>query len=230
MERIERDVTYDLPDKRLYICSESIEDIKSSANMDYTLTKNYNVVHRRNVKIPSWTEIYMGLAFAVSKRSPDAETKHGCFIVDKDNRPVSFGYNGFPRSIDDSDLPNLRPTTPEDAKDITESKYFWMYHSEANAIANAHSQERSVKDCTAYQTGQCCNSCIYLLWQHGITNVVMALRHGTALLKEEDKVWFDAFIKKTGMHISYVTPNLSWLKELGEEVSNPNFYREQVYK
>ena len=44
----------------------------------------------------SWNSYFFKLCYLVSERSPDAQTKHGAVIVDKENRIISTGYNGFP--------------------------------------------------------------------------------------------------------------------------------------
>lgn len=164
------------------------------------------------IEIPKldWVQFYIGLAFAVSQKSPDAQTKHGCVITDQQNRPLSFGYNGFPRGVDDSDIPNIRP-----------QKYKWCFHSECNAVANCeHRPENGI----AYVTGQCCNNCIYTLWQHGVKTVYIADRYGSQEKGKMDKEWFDKFIDKTKMNIRYVKPDLSWLKNIGNIVAADDFY------
>jgi hypothetical protein len=46
-------------------------------------------------QIPSWNEYFIEIAKVTAKRSKDPSTQTGCVIVDKNNRPISFGYNGF---------------------------------------------------------------------------------------------------------------------------------------
>ena len=147
----------------------------------------------------NWVDFYMGLAFAISQKSPDAQTKHGCFICDEEHRPLGFGYNGFPRGVDDTTLPTVRP-----------DKYPWMFHSEENAVANCILRP---KNGTAFVTGQCCSHCLYTLWQHGITCVYMAVRHGSHLITGKDLEWQNEFVIKTGIRIHYVIPYIGWLKK-----------------
>jgi len=162
----------------------------------------------------SWIQFHMGLAFAYSRKSPDQETKHGCIIVDQNNIPRGFGFNGLPRGAIDSHLPTTRP-----------DKYPWMFHSEENALAHC---EHRPKDCTAFVTGQCCNHCIYAMWQHGVRRVYMAKRT-SHMLSPEDQKWFDEFISETGMEVIVIAPDLSWLTELGEMVAQRDFYDEDVF-
>ncbi len=145
----------------------------------------------------NWVDYYIGLAHVISQKSHDIQTQHGCIITDSKHRVLGLGYNGFPRSIDDSVLPNTRP-----------DKYPWMIHAERNALANCIIRPDNA---TAYVTGQCCNDCIMALWQEGISKVYMHDRHGSHLLDDESMSMFDKFIELTKMEIHYVKPDLNWL-------------------
>lgn len=149
---------------------------------------------------PSWTDYFLGLAKVVSQRSHDIHTQHGCVITDKNHRILGVGYNGFPKGMDDSLLPTNRP-----------DKYYWMIHSERNALSNCVIRP---DDGIAYVTGQCCNDCIMALWQEGIKTVYMIDDHGTHLFDDEAKKRFDLFIENTSLEIHKVTPDLSWIKNL----------------
>jgi hypothetical protein len=52
------------------------------------------------------------------------------------------------------------------------------------------------------------------LWQEGIKTVYMINNHGTHLFDDEAKKRFDTFIQMSGMKISYVDPDLTWLRQL----------------
>lgn len=149
---------------------------------------------------PNWTDYFLGLAKVVSQRSHDLQTHHGCVITDSHHRILGVGYNGFPRGLNDSDLPKTRP-----------DKYPWMIHAERNALSNCVVRPDNG---IAYVTGQCCNDCIMALWQEGISDVVMAKNHGTHLFDANAQKRFDTFVQMSGIKISYIEPNLSWLKEL----------------
>lgn len=149
---------------------------------------------------PSWTDYFLGLAKVVSQRSHDSQTQHGCVITDSNNRILGVGYNGFPRGMDDSKLPDTRP-----------DKYPWMIHSERNALSNCIVRPDGG---IAYVTGQCCNDCIMALWQEGVTTVVMTKCHGTHLFDENAKKRFNTFVEMSGINIQYIDPDLSWLKQL----------------
>jgi len=144
-----------------------------------------------------WTAYYIGLARIVSKKSHDAQTQHGCVITDQKHRVLGVGYNDFPRGLDDSQLPKIRP-----------EKYSWMIHAERNALANCVVRPDNG---IAYVTGQCCNDCIMNLWQEGIETVYMHDTHGTYLFDDKQKEIFDRFIGMSKMNIYYVQPDLSWV-------------------
>lgn len=149
---------------------------------------------------PNWTDYFLGLAKVVSQRSHDKHTQHGCIITDQHNRILGVGYNGFPRGLDDSQLPTDRP-----------DKYFWMVHSERNALSNCVVRPDNG---IAYVTGQCCNDCIIALWQEGIKTVYMIDNHGTHLFDQDAQKRFDTFVSMSGIKIIKVNPDLSWLKSL----------------
>ena len=147
----------------------------------------------------NWTDYFLGLAFSVAEKSKDAQTKHGCVIVDTERKSIlSVGYNGPPRNCkDDSSIPNTRP-----------DKYLWFAHSETNAIFNCRFKTDHM---TAYVTGQCCPNCLLSLWQFGCQKVVMADCHGSFAITEKDLQWEQDFIEQTGMVVEKVKPNLDWL-------------------
>jgi dCMP deaminase len=149
---------------------------------------------------PTWTQYFLGMAKVASQRSHDIHTKHGCVITDRNNRILGVGYNGFPKQLDDSQLPLDRP-----------EKYHWMIHAERNALSNCIVRPDNG---IAYVTGQCCNDCIMALWQEGITKVVMSDSHGTHKFDENSQKIFDHFIKLSNLEIERVSVNLDWIKEL----------------
>ena len=95
-----------------------------------------------------------------SEKSHDAETQCGCVLV-RDKTPLSTGYNGFIRDIDDSVLPNCRP-----------HKYPFMLHAEWNTVLNCARQGKSTLGATAYITTKPCFLCFQSLYQAGINRIV----------------------------------------------------------
>lgn len=120
---------------------------------------------------PSWDEYFMALAEQISRRSPDPSTKHGCVIVDPDNRVVSTGYNGPVAGMPNEIVPLDRP-----------AKYDWFIHAEDNAVAFARCDLRGA---TAYVTGPPCAACFRRLLQVGVRRIVHADRQSACINDDE---------------------------------------------
>jgi dCMP deaminase len=108
-------------------------------------------------------EMYMELANVASKRSHDADTQVGAVLVNnKTGAVLATGCNGFIRGADDENLPTTRP-----------EKYKYMVHAEENMIANCARHGISMDNCTLYCTMSPCVKCMRLLWQCGITSIIV---------------------------------------------------------
>jgi dCMP deaminase len=108
-------------------------------------------------------EMYMEMARVASKRSHDAETQVGAVLVNNNTGAViATGCNGFVRGAKDNELPSTRP-----------EKYKYMVHAEENLIANCARHGISMDDCTLYCTMSPCVKCMRLLWQCGITSIIV---------------------------------------------------------
>jgi dCMP deaminase len=112
----------------------------------------------------SWDEYFMGIAMLSSKRSKDPSTQVGACIVDKDNKVVGIGYNGFPIGCSDDNLPWERQ-----ADDANQTKYPYVVHAEANAILNS---TKDLHGARIYVDLFPCNECAKLIIQSGIKEVV----------------------------------------------------------
>ena len=106
-----------------------------------------------------WSERFMALAEHVATWSKDPSTQVGCVIVDKLNRVVSLGFNGFPRGVKDDALRYADRDT----------KLLFVAHAERNALDNA---PLSVEGCTLYSPLLPCNECAKSIIQKGIKKVV----------------------------------------------------------
>ena len=107
-----------------------------------------------------WDNRFLKLAELVSSWSKDPSTKVGCCIVDKNNRVVSHGYNGFPKGVDDS---------PKYLNDRGK-KLQRTIHAEPNAILFA---QRDLTDHILYvYPFQPCANCTTLIIQSGIKRIV----------------------------------------------------------
>lgn len=108
----------------------------------------------------TWDEKYLEMAKFVSGWSKDPSTKVGAVIADEYHRPVSNGYNGFPRGIADT----------EERLNNRELKYKIILHAEENAILFAG---KPLENCTLYVWPfQPCSSCASKIIQAGIKKVV----------------------------------------------------------
>lgn len=109
-----------------------------------------------------WDARFLRLAKEVSTWSKDRSTQVGAVIVGEDRTPGPYGYNGFPRFIDDEiEERHARP-----------SKYDWTEHAERNAIYNAARMGVALKGSTIYVTHVPCTDCARAIIQVGITRVV----------------------------------------------------------
>lgn len=109
---------------------------------------------------PDWDDWLMTLAFVVSQRSCDPSTKHGAILSNNKHQILGVGYNGFPRGGDDCSLPTSRPL-----------KYGYIIHAETNCVINSQNLMMS-GDYAMHITGMPCSSCMLLMIQSGIKNII----------------------------------------------------------
>ena len=112
----------------------------------------------------SWDEYFMSVAYLASMRSKDPNTQVGACIVDANNKILSMGYNGFPAGCSDDEFPWNRDGEPFD------SKYFYVTHSELNAILNYRGG--SLEGAKLYVTLFPCNECAKAYIQARIKTIV----------------------------------------------------------
>lgn len=105
----------------------------------------------------------MGISLLSAMRSKDPSTQVGACIVDKDNRIVSIGYNGFVNGCTDEDFPWEREGK------FLETKYPYVVHAEQNAILNARG--KSLEGCVIYVNLFPCHDCARNIIQSGIKKV-----------------------------------------------------------
>jgi dCMP deaminase len=159
---------------------------------------------------PDWDNYFLSLAFVVSARSRDQETKHGTIIVDRNNLILGTGYNSFIKGMNDASLPKIRP-----------NKYPYMIHSELNAILNCKVLPREViGGGKAYVTGRCCNHCLQSLIQSGVNEINMANRRGTMLEDEKTLEIFNRIVEDSGIKVRVLDYDLKWIKQIVEHYEN----------
>lgn len=111
----------------------------------------------------TWDEFFIGVAKLAALRSRDPNTKVGACIV-KNNKIISTGYNGMPKTCDEKGLPWNRQTTT-----WLNSKYPYVVHAELNAVLNAPMTD--LNGCILYVTLFPCNECAKVLLQCGIKEI-----------------------------------------------------------
>ncbi|MCW8951439.1 MAG: dCMP deaminase family protein [Rhodospirillales bacterium] len=110
-----------------------------------------------------WHVRFLQLAHQIASWSKDRSTKVGAVLVRPDRTPAPYGYNGFPRQVDDDiDDRHSRP-----------DKYDWTEHAERNAIYNAARIGVALEDCTIYVTHFPCVDCSRAIIQVGMKRVVV---------------------------------------------------------
>lgn len=108
-----------------------------------------------------WDYRHLKLAREVASWSKDPRRKVGCFLVTKSNKPISYGYNGFPEEIED---------TPERLNDDDFRRKF-MIHAERNAIMSG--DRHLITGATAYIWPFLpCQPCTSMVLGSGIDRVV----------------------------------------------------------
>ena len=135
-----------------------------------------------------WDVRFLRLAKEVATWSKDRSTQVGAVIVGDDKTPGPYGFNGFPRAIDDAvEDRHSRP-----------AKYKWTEHAERNAIYNAARVGMSLKGSTIYVTHMPCADCTRAIVQVGIKRVVVdadSLENADFAQRwsEDDKITKDMF-------------------------------------
>jgi dCMP deaminase len=136
-----------------------------------------------------WDLRFIELAKLVGSWSKDPSTKVGAVIIDKNNRIVSVGYNGFPKDIIDS----------QQRLQNREEKYKIIVHAEINAILFAN---KSVEGCTLYTVPfEPCPRCAGLIIQTGISRIVAPKNNNTRW--EEDFKISRQLFKEANIQVTY---------------------------
>ena len=113
----------------------------------------------------SWDEYFMAVAKLAGMRSKDPHSQVGACIVSPDNKILSMGYNGLPTGCSGDEFPWGR-----DDGDPLRSKYYYVTHSELNAILNYRGG--SLEGAKMYVSLFPCNECAKAIIQSGIKTVI----------------------------------------------------------
>jgi dCMP deaminase len=142
----------------------------------------------------------MGIAQVVAGKSKDPSTKVGAVIVDRDNRVVSTGYNGFVSGCNESVLSYDRPM-----------KYHYVIHAELNAIIQSKIDLRGCKMFTTYAP---CVNCLKHILQSGIREVFY---EDSSIMKRTDyleNIAIVNLIRATGATIMSVSSRMRLEEEI----------------
>ena len=109
--------------------------------------------------LSKWDKRFIRLAVETSQYSKDVNCKVGAVIISEDKREISYGYNGFPSKVADSEwLLNSK------------IKNKITIHAELNAILNS---KKSLVGHTIYTTKYPCINCCLAIIQSGIKRLVV---------------------------------------------------------
>ena len=149
-------------------------------------------------------DYYMGLAFMASSRSKDPSTQCGAIIVGQNNLPISSGYNGVPRKIDDADVDWSR-----------NDKYDLIDHAEENALH--HARWFDLSDAVMYVTAMPCKRCTKAIIRHCLSKVIyfpMPFKSGSMLdLEERDKERIAEIARLGKVKLEEFKGNLNWMRD-----------------
>lgn len=138
---------------------------------------------------PSWDDVYMKMAEAVSLRSKCTRAKVGCVIVASDLTIVSASYNGpSPRYKGSS---NDRPCAAWCARSLKKKEELSPLYSDCPALhaeqnAVARSDWARTQGATAYVTSSVCFPCAKLLAAAGVSCVVHQVHEADAHRTPDD--------------------------------------------
>lgn len=150
---------------------------------------------------PDWKQYFLGLAYVVSARSPDKQTKHGAVITDKQNFILGVGYNGPLSGIDDTKIPKTRP-----------DKYIYFAHAESNALDNARMLPKFINGGgTIFITGKPCNNCLQRCIRCGINHFVIGNRTSEMLKSPENERIYQFLLDETRVTVENLELDPKWI-------------------
>jgi dCMP deaminase len=117
--------------------------------------------------VPTFDEIYMELAWNLSRKSHCVKIKVGA-VLTRDTRIISLGYNGPPAGTHNCD--ELWPETgcPRDSK----GGCSLAIHAEQNAIIYAAKNKSTLEGSVLYVTLSPCLACARIIYTSGIKKVL----------------------------------------------------------
>ena len=156
----------------------TIEDLKEQVERIFF---KLNKTEKRKDYI-TWDEYFMGIAILSAQRSKDPSIQIGACIINKENKIIGTGYNGFPIGCSDEELP-----WSEDGS-FLETKFAYVCHAELNAILNSREK---LNECKMYTYMFPCNECAKAIIQSGIKKIIYLSNYADAESVKASKRMFD---------------------------------------
>lgn len=152
--------------------------------------------------LSKWDQRFLDLAnYIAEKWSKDPNRKVGAILVSPSKHQNVFGYNGFPKGIED------KPERLENR----DTKNAMTVHAEVNAILNARC---NVEGWTMYVTAPPCVDCCKVIIQAGISRIVMPEL-------DKNSQWFESY--QFGLNLLYE----SGLQIVRDSILNKSEYANQ---
>lgn len=149
--------------------------------------------------LTKWDYRFLTLACNVANWSKDPDVKVGALVVSPDRRSVGWGFNGFPRGVEDN----------AERLDHKPMKNFLMVHAELNAILNART---SLEGWTMYVTRHPCSKCSQAVIQSGIRRVVFPhISEGSSWV--HDCLDGTKMLTEAGVGVDLWVPSDEWYEE-----------------
>lgn len=123
--------------------------------------------HFHRMSVPSFDDIYMELAFNLSRKSHCMKIKVGA-VLTRETRIISLGYNGPPAGTHNCDEQWPETGCPRDSK----GGCSLAIHAEQNAILYAAKNKSTIEGATLYVTLSPCIACARIIYTSGIKKVL----------------------------------------------------------
>lgn len=151
----------------------------------------------------TWDETWMKVADAMAARSKCTNRQVGAVVVDRDNRPVSVGYNGAPAGYETPTgscadfCPRSRVNNTFRGTDYGNCV---SVHAEANALIFA--DRRDYVGGTIYVTNPCCWECAKIVANSGVARVVVRRGHVDAHADTDTPI---TFMRTCGLQVEIIS-------------------------
>lgn len=176
----------------------------------------YNLENPKKNRL-SWDELFMNLAYLMTKRASCKFHEAGAVLVDKNHRVISVGYNGATEG--DEHCIEVGCAKVDGDPKTGKLKRCRGAHAEVNAIINCQDTTR-LRGATMYTALFPCYDCMKSLNNAGIKEIVFLveykrIKEGGNKTVAEDEAW--ELAQKSGIAIRKYEGKLFFNDELLEE-------------